>query len=133
MNFSKWVENELQKRGWSQRELVRRAKRLGYKISSGQLSHIISGTRQAGPEACIAIAHALGVSREEVFRARGWLLGTFSDPGIDSRVEQLAHGLNTLPFESREIALDIMEPALESVRKLTTRIPEPDWSADRAD
>lgn len=124
MTFSEWLENELKKRAWSQREVVRRSKGFGYKISSGQLSHIISGTRQAGPDACIAIAHALGVSREEVFRARGWLLGTFFDPGIDSRVEQLAHGLNTLPFESREIALDIMEPALDSVRKLISKIPD---------
>jgi len=131
MTFSEWLQNELKKRSWSQREVVRRGKRLGYKLSSGQLSHIISETRQAGPDACIAIAHGLGVSREEVFRARGWLLGTFSDPGIDSRIEQLAHGLNTLPFESREIALDIMEPALDSVRKLISKIPEPDWSADR--
>ncbi len=38
-----------------------------------QLLHIINGTREAGAEACIAIAYALGYPREEVFRARGLL------------------------------------------------------------
>lgn len=120
MEFSAWIENELEKRNWSQRELVRRSKNSGYKISPGQLSHIISGSRQAGPDACIAIAIALGVSREEIFRARGWLLGTDDkDNEMDPQVEYLAQGVNALPNESRQLALSAMKPMLDSIRQLT--------------
>ena len=122
MSFSDWINNELEKRGWSQRELARRSKDSNYTISSGQLSHIINGSRQAGPEACIAIAHALGVSREEVFRARGWLLREaleVFEPNIDPRAEKLAKELSQMPFESREITLDAIESVVNSAQKLT--------------
>ena len=127
MEFASWLENQLNKRSWSQRELVRRSKMSGHKISQGQLSHIINGTREAGPEACIAIAYALGVPREEVFQARGWLLSKPEEsfePDIDPRSKQLAKGVSALPFGSREVTLDAMEAMLQSTRQLTSQIQQ---------
>lgn len=120
MEFFQWLEEELHKRGWSQSDLVKHSQIVGYPISQAQLSRIITGIRQAGPEACIAIAHALGVSRQEVFRARGWLFRELREgPEIDPRAERLAREVSALPFESREMVLDVMEPVLSSIRKLT--------------
>ena len=69
MSFGDWLQKEIEKRKWSQTELARRTG-----IAQGQISKIITGNRNAGPEICIEIAQALGISREEIFRVRGWLL-----------------------------------------------------------
>ena len=127
MEFASWLENQLNKRLWSQRELVRRSKMSGYKISQGQLSHILNGTREAGPEACIAIAYALGLPREEVFQARGWLLSKPEEafePEIDPRAKQLAKAVTALPFGSREITLDAMEAVLQTSNQFTRQIEQ---------
>jgi transcriptional regulator with XRE-family HTH domain len=114
MEFAQWLQNQLNKQGWSQSELVRRS---NHQVSQTQLSNVLLGRRQAGPETCIAIARALGLSNEEVFRARGWLPASKSD--IDPRAERVARRVSALPAQSREIALDAIEPMLESVYKLT--------------
>ena len=80
MNFAKWLQNELNKRGWSQRDLVNHIQAGGYKISRSQITHILKSDIQASGEVCISIAYGLGISREEVFRARGWLLPKPDDP-----------------------------------------------------
>ena len=123
MDFSKWLQEQLDKRGWNQRDLVRHVRQAGYELSPGQLSRIINRTREANPEACIGIAHALGISREEVFRARGWLFTEeFSSTKIDPRAERLAKKVSLLAFENREITLDAMEAMLESAYKLSLKI-----------
>lgn len=74
MAFNEWLQQELNRRGMTLADLAKRAEMYGYRISQPQLSRILNGDREAGPDACIAIAYGLGLSREEVFRARGWLL-----------------------------------------------------------
>lgn len=121
MDFSDWLQKELEKREWTQTEL---AKRSG--VTTGQISRITNGTRQPGPDLCIAIAKGLNIPREELFRARGWLQDYAENPfgpHIDPRVLELAKDINVLPFESREAALNAMKPMLESIRRLTFKEP----------
>lgn len=66
--FAEWLQGELNKREWDQTELARRAR-----ISQGQISRVISGTRGLGPDACRAIARALDLPEEFVFRKAGLL------------------------------------------------------------
>src|SRR5574343_468585 len=61
-----WILRQLEDRGWTQAELARRAK-----IADATLSRIIAGTRDAGPESALAIAHALGEYPEKVYRLAG--------------------------------------------------------------
>ena len=68
MEFSNWLKEELKARGWNQSNLARRSN-----ITSGQISRIISGTRGIGPDACHAIARALNIPSERVFRKAGFL------------------------------------------------------------
>ena len=127
MNFAKWLQNELNKRGWSQRDLVKHIQAGGYKISRSQITHILKSDIQASGEVCISIAYGLGISREEVFRARGWLLPKPDDPfgpEIDPRAEQLAKGVSALPFGSREMTLDAMEAVLQTSSQLTRQIQQ---------
>ncbi len=127
MAFAKWLEEQLNKRGWSQRDLIKYIRLAGYQLSPGQLSRIMAGTRQANPEACIGIAHALGIPREEVFKARGWLLSKSEelfDPEIDPRARQLAKEVSALPFDSRDMTLDAMEAVFQTSRQLTSKIQQ---------
>jgi transcriptional regulator with XRE-family HTH domain len=116
IDFPDWLRQQLDQRGWDQIELAYRSG-----VTPGQVSRILSGTRHAGPETCIALARALNLPREEVFQARGWLLAApeqqFS-PEMDPRVVQLAHEVNALPFDQREAILDTMQSVLTVVDKV---------------
>lgn len=117
MDFAEWLQQELNKRKWSHNEFGRRCG-----VAQAQISRVISGARQAGPDLCVAIAKGLALSREEVFRARGWLLHEpekVFEPEFDPRALGLAKKVSGLPFESREVTLNVMETVLESTYQLT--------------
>ena len=66
--FFEWLDNELNQRGWARVELTKRAD-----ISESGLSMAYSGKRQVGPKMIKAIAHALNIPEETVYRAAGIL------------------------------------------------------------
>ncbi|MBA3533695.1 MAG: helix-turn-helix transcriptional regulator [Ardenticatenales bacterium] len=114
MDFAEWLQGELDRRGWDQAELARRSG-----ITTAQVSRVISGGRNAGADFCIAIANALNLSREEVFRARGWLLSEpekVVPPGTDPLVTQVAEELISLPVELRELSVRAILAVLKAVR-----------------
>mgnify|MGYP000704688879 CR=1 FL=1 len=118
MDFASWLQNELTKREWDQYEILRRAKMSGYRISHAQVSRIINGTRKAGPDACIVIAHALGVPREDVFRARGWLQEP-SDPQqstvLSPPIVEVINLLKGLPQGTQELVAPSLKAHLDTV------------------
>jgi transcriptional regulator with XRE-family HTH domain len=63
-----WLQKELGQRGWSQRELARRAG-----ISHAIISEVLSGTKKPGWDFCLAIADPLDRSPIEMFRLAGLL------------------------------------------------------------
>lgn len=67
-NFPRWLQRELNKRGWDQAELARRGD-----ITAAHISRIVSGLRQPGPDFCKGVARALRVPPERVFRLAGLL------------------------------------------------------------
>jgi transcriptional regulator with XRE-family HTH domain len=66
--FMSWLTNELQQRGWSVRELARRAG-----VSHGAINNVLNGYSNAGPDLCTAIARAFHMPVETVFRQAGLL------------------------------------------------------------
>lgn len=66
--FKEWIEQEMQKRSWRQIDLARAGG-----IDPVTLNRILSMERKAGPDSCQAIARALGLPPEEVFRRAGLL------------------------------------------------------------
>lgn len=104
MEFNEWLQAELNKRGWDHADLVRRTG-----LSSGGISHVMNGDRKAGPDFCIAVSQALGIPRETVFRARGWLLRNPQDPlapDADPRVNAMWQAVNHLPPLQREAMIE---------------------------
>lgn len=95
--FIAWLIDELEFRGISQSELARRSS-----LTSGAISHVISGSRQPGPDLCSAIAGALNYPPELVFRKAGLLpeLDRTDPPGTD----ELTHRFKKAdPIVQREI------------------------------
>lgn len=87
--LSVWLTRELKKRGWSHRELSRRAK-----VSQTAVSEAISEGRNVGCDFCLKIAKALGEPPERIFRMAGLLpaLPMEDDPTLRSLIE-FARGL----------------------------------------
>jgi transcriptional regulator with XRE-family HTH domain len=120
MNFSKWLNQELTKRNWTHQNLSQHALLAGYKISRVQITNILNMRRNAGPEACIAIAYALNIPREEVFRARGWLLRRPEEvvpPSASPGAAQVIRELTALPLEEQEAVSE----ALAGMLRATSR------------
>lgn len=63
-----WLWRELTRREWTQQDLARRSG-----ISVGHISRLMSGEREFGMEAYTAIAPALRMSLEDLFRLAGVL------------------------------------------------------------
>jgi transcriptional regulator with XRE-family HTH domain len=100
--FQDWLEEEMNRRGWTQAELARRSH-----ISQPTLSRIVTETRQVGPDVALAIAHALGESPVKVYRMAGLLPRPTN--ARRAKVEELADLLYCLPPGA------IGDEALESI------------------
>jgi transcriptional regulator with XRE-family HTH domain len=98
--FGDWLLNELNKQGWSQNELAKRAG-----ISHGTVSNIINGNKGVGQDSLIAIARALKLPADLVFRKAG-LLPPAVD--IDEAAEALLHKIMNLPPEKRKQVIDFL-------------------------
>ena len=66
--FSEWLAEEVTTRGWSYRELARRAG-----LSSGAISQVVTQKNFPGIEFCQGIARAFQIPPERVFRQAGHL------------------------------------------------------------
>jgi transcriptional regulator with XRE-family HTH domain len=102
--FPEWLQAEMNKRGWSQGELARRAG-----VSRPAISNILSESRQPQAATCEAIARALGLPAEDVFRRAGILP---PEPNSDPITELGTHLLRELPAEERERFVEQMRAVL---------------------
>jgi len=110
-SFSSWLLNELTSRGWSQAELARRAG-----VSRTAISDVISEKHYAGFELCVAIARALNLPPETVFRAAGLLPPVTPDTEY---AEQILHLLRQLSPQEQEEILELLR--FKAERQKTAR------------
>lgn len=66
-DFSKWLADEMNMRGWSDSELARRAE-----VSHASISYAVNGNKP-GAKVCKGIARAFGITETEVFQRAGLL------------------------------------------------------------
>jgi len=66
--FSLWLQGWMDRLGWDQSEMARRAG-----VTRATINRVLSETRRPGPATCAAIAKALGVDDEEVLQRAGIL------------------------------------------------------------
>lgn len=116
--FSNWLFGQLREKSWSQSQLAIRAG-----ISRGTLSNILTGNRRAGEDTLRAIAKALKLPPELVFRKAGLLP---PKPATESEVEVLTHLLMLLPPEERQDIYDLIRVKLDrQAQKPPSRMPKP--------
>lgn len=115
MDFATWLEQELNKRDWTYTELARRSG-----VAPAQISRIANGSRGAGPDLCIAMAKGLDLPREEVFRARGWLLYESEDLDftLSSETALVAREIDKLPFALRQVVLKTAKATTDALREV---------------
>ena len=94
-----WLLNELKRRGWSQRELARRAG-----LPQSTLSQAISGKRKISPEVCAAIALALGESPAHIMALAGLLPP--QSPDDNATIQELTELVRQLSPEMQKDILD---------------------------
>lgn len=98
-----WLTGELRTRGWSHRELARRAS-----LSQTAISTVLSGERLPGWDFCAAIARPLEVTPEDVLRLAG-LLPNLLGPSDDLLIRQLSERFNQLSFDRRQRVLEFVK------------------------
>ena len=94
--FGDWLRGELKKRGWQNVDLAHEAN-----ISDAQISRVVSGTRGAGPDFCVAIARGLGIDPVTVFRRAG-LLPSADGANEEPSFADLTSVMQQLTPENRE-------------------------------
>jgi len=88
-------------RNWKQAELARRSG-----ISASQITRVLSGERNLGDEALLAISRAFRMPAEIIFRAAGLLP---PKPAINELAERAEHLYNLLAPENQYKALEYLE------------------------
>lgn len=99
-NLAVFITTELEQRGWSMRELGRRAG-----VSHAQISYVVSGSAKPGADFCLAIARAFQVPPEQVLRLGG-LLPALPGPEDDPALRNLVEVAKQLAAEDRQEVLE---------------------------
>jgi transcriptional regulator with XRE-family HTH domain len=95
-----YLEDQLQRRTWRPADLARAAG-----VPDATISHILKGSRRAGPDVCNAIARALNEPPEKIFRLAGLL------PSLPRSVEEEREAvriLRALPPDMRAVAMRLL-------------------------
>ncbi len=107
-NFIDWLRNELETRGWSQAELARQSK-----LSPAQITRLLNGERGVGENGLNAIARALRLPPETVFRAAGKLPNRATDP----RIDELSHKFSTLDESRKNVVSKLLDVLMDEQEK----------------
>ena len=94
MNITQWLIEEVNKRGWSFRELGRRAG-----LSSGAISKVITGVSLPRWEFCRKVALAFNVPAEKVYRLAGLLP---PEPEETTNMREINHLFSQLSTEDQK-------------------------------
>ena len=102
-NLTDFLEAELARRSWRPADLARAAG-----VPDATISHILNGSRRAGPDVCNALARALDKQPERIFRLAGLL------PPLPPAVEEEQEAVRIL----RGLSPDLREAAMRMLRGL---------------
>ena len=104
MNFSEWVLQELDTRGWSQSDLARASG-----LTRGTISNLLNEVASPNPQTCIQIAKAFELPPEVVLRKAGILPPRTK---IDEDVDRLAYRIAQLPPDDQQRVEAIVDTLL---------------------
>ena len=90
----KWINDELNRRGWSMRELARRSR-----LSSGYISAVLAGKKEPGGKFILGVSQGLGVPVKDLEN-----LVNQSMTSTDASFTELSDVIETLtPDERKEV------------------------------
>lgn len=122
--FGDWLTAELDKRGWTQADLVRESG-----LSRAQVSMVVNGGRKPGKHFCRSVARALSLPEEAVFRRAGMLPPS---QAYDEKAETVKKLMAELDEWDKDEVIDFMKlkiarkQRLAKVNPLLARIREID-------
>jgi transcriptional regulator with XRE-family HTH domain len=111
VNFSDWLENQLKLMNMTPAELARASGK-----APAVISRVLNGDRKPEPDTLIAIARALNLPPETVFRAAGLLPPVSPDTEY---AEQILHLLRQLSPQEQEEILELLR--FKAERQKTAR------------
>ena len=94
MDFSEWLQAEIDKRGWSQSDLARSAD-----LNRAVINKLLNGKSHAQPATLEAISRAFRIPIEITYRAAGLLPG---NPDNDDSLEEAIHILKSIQSTQRK-------------------------------
>jgi len=94
VTFSEWLLGEMRIRGWSARELGKRAG-----MSNTAINDILNEYRKPTFKLCKAIARPLGMEPEDVMRKAGLLPSWNAE---DTKLKTIYRVMNELPSEAQD-------------------------------
>jgi len=100
INFSEWLIQQMDERGWTKADLTRNAK-----LSSGTISNIISGRRSPGIDTCRKIARAFQMPARMVLTAAGWV---DAERGRTDSQDIALHLFNSLSEQDQAEVIEFM-------------------------
>jgi len=103
--WAKWVQDELDKRDWSQADLVRASKK-----SRGTISKSINGINEPDTKTVAAICDAFGYPREKGYRIVG-ILGP--ELNVDGQTQELTYYFHKLDVDNKDDVLDYAKNRFE--------------------
>lgn len=121
VDFPRWLNKQIEDRGLSQAQLARLAG-----VTRSAINGILTESRGAGPDVLLAIARALKLPPETVFRAAGLLPPR---PDTNPELEEANYKLSQLPEWQRKLVLDFIDTLIErSAARPSDLPPEPSKS-----
>ena len=94
IDFSEWLQAEMNRRGWSQSDLARAAD-----VNRAVINKLIHGKSHPQPATLEAISRAFRIPIESIYRAAGLLP---ISPDIDETIEEGIHALKSIRSAQRK-------------------------------
>lgn len=104
INFSEWLQAEVDKRNWSQSDLARAAD-----LNRAVINKLLNGKSHPQPATLEAISRALKIPVEIAYRAAGLLPTT---PDNDDTLEEAIHILKSIQSSQRKVTAIALLKAL---------------------
>jgi transcriptional regulator with XRE-family HTH domain len=103
--FKRWLQQEMDNRGWSISDLARSAN-----VARGSIGNILRGERNPGIDVCEGIAHAFKISPEIVYRRAGLLPPALEQ---DEKRQELVHLYEMMSEDNKDDQLSYARMKLE--------------------
>jgi transcriptional regulator with XRE-family HTH domain len=116
LGFAKWLQSEIDKRGWSQSDCARAAD-----LNRAVINKLLNGKSRPQPHTLIAISRGFKIPIEIAYRAAGLLP---PNPDGDDALEELIHAFKSIQSPQRRATAIMLLKALCAEEENEQRSPD---------